>query len=262
VLIPFASEVDAILLSSLPGEMGGAAFADILFGKFSPSGHLSVTLPNAADETSVRVRSDSDDYAEGVTVGYRWYQAMGRTPNFAFGWGLSYAEHLEVTALHLERPIGVSRPSVAVTLRWRDATSNVGVVDQVVQLYVQHKQPMARNFRQLAGFGKVENLQLGVEQSAKIYFESPTTWGSAPGDRDAFDADWQDVTEYSLFISLYGSADTRLAFSVDTSTGDFNFVAEHDFSIGPIAFDQDDVVQKHIEASSTLFNNSQPALVV
>jgi beta-glucosidase len=81
VLMPFASRVNSILLSSLPGEMGGAAFADNLFGRTSPVGHLSLTMPNAMDETSVRVNGESDDYSEGVEVGYRWYQANNKHPN-------------------------------------------------------------------------------------------------------------------------------------------------------------------------------------
>jgi beta-glucosidase len=248
VLIPFAPKVSSILYSALPGEMGGAAFADILFGKASPSGHLSLTLPNKADETSVRVHRDSDDYAEGVEVGYRWYQANGKHANFAFGWGLSYATHLELTAATLTPPAGSSRARVDVALRWRNADGRFGSVDQVVQLFVQHQGPTARNFKQLVGFAKVAELQDGEAHSASVEFEAPATWGSAPGDRDGFNANWQEVTQYALFVSLFGIEDTRALFTVDLTGGMFVAVPEHNFSRSPISFDQDAVVEMRNKA--------------
>merc|ERR1712070_486809 len=153
VLMPFASRVNSILLSSLPGEMGGAAFADNLFGRTNPAGHLSLTMPNSMDETSVRVSGDSDDYSEGIEVGYRWYQANSKHPNFAFGWGLSYAKEMKIVAATLNEPSTATRSSVSITLQVDNMPSRTsGELDQVVQLYVQHK---SRNFAQLAGFAKV-----------------------------------------------------------------------------------------------------------
>merc|ERR1719215_357579 len=86
MILSFAPLVDSILVSSLPGEMGGAAFADIFFGAASPAGHLTLMMPNSMHDTSVTVNHDSDNYNEGFEVGYRWYEAHDKHPVFCFGW--------------------------------------------------------------------------------------------------------------------------------------------------------------------------------
>jgi beta-glucosidase len=262
VLIPFKSKVNSILLSSLPGEMGGAAFADIIFGKVSPTGHLSMTLPNSMDETSVRVNGGSDDYAEGVEVGYRWYQANGKSPNFAFGWGLSYATRLLVTNASLKSPAGTARPHVAITLEWpADGQTYNGPVGQVVQIYVQHRQPHARNFQQLISFAKIESVAPGRTPTIDVAFDVPRTWGSAPGDRHGFDAGWDLVTKYTLFVSLYGVEDTRAIFTVDASDGAFKVLPEHDFTSSPLYFDQGAVVEARGRARSGSDHNEPLFLI-
>jgi beta-glucosidase len=141
VLMPFTSRVTSIVLMSLPGEMGGAAVADILLGQASPTGHLSLTMPNQMHETPVLANAMADDYAEDFEVAYRWYQAQSRHPCFAFGWGLSYAKYMQVVHAELLKPTTDQRPRVYLMLR-RDQETGTrydGTVDQVVQLYVQHE---------------------------------------------------------------------------------------------------------------------------
>jgi beta-glucosidase len=251
VLIPFADQVGAVLYSGLPGEMGAAAFADILFGRASPTGHLSLTLPNHMDETPVRVRSDLDDYSEGVIVGHRWYQANGKHPNFAFGWGLSYATRLLLS----DAQVATSGESLElnVTLRWDGASPSFGSVDQVVQVYVQHRAPAPRSYKELAGFGKVHGLESGDGCSARISFEQPQIWASAPGDRDGFDAGWDKVTEFGIFVSLFGVEDPRPVFNAHLVDGALRFEPLHDFVALPIEFDQDAVVDARLQARRQAF---------
>jgi len=246
VLVPFSEQVGAVLYSGLPGEMGAAAFADILFGRASPTGHLSLTLPNQMDETPVRVQSDSDDYSEGVIVGHRWYQANGKHPKFAFGWGLSYAAHLLLTDAQVAK--SGEALELIVTLRWDGANPNFGSVDQVVQVYVQHRAPTPRSYKELAGFGKVHGLESGDGCSAKISFERPQIWASAPGDRDGFDAGWDEVTEFGIFVSLFGVEDPRPVFNAHLADGSLRFEPLHDFVVSPIEFDQDAVVEARLQA--------------
>jgi beta-glucosidase len=92
-----------------PGEAGGEAISDILFGAVNPSGRLAMSFPrNEADLVRPRLPNlgaesgadDRIDYTEGVLVGYRWYAAKGTPAAFSFGHGLSYSRfeqtHLEV----------------------------------------------------------------------------------------------------------------------------------------------------------------------
>merc|ERR1712070_999459 len=243
VLMPFATKVKSILLSSLPGEMGGAAFVDNLFGRTNPVGHLSLTMPNSMDETTVRVSEESDEYSEGIEVGYRWYQANNKHPNFAFGWGLSYAKEMKIVSATLNEPTPDDRLSVSITLQSADVPNRTfNDLDQVVQLYVQHK---GRNFAQLAGFAKFRNLQTGEPVTSDIEFDLPREWGSAIGDKSGWAAGWVSVSDYTLFVSLHGVEDLRPLVSMKMEASAPMLTWEQDFSRqGPMRFDQDVVVQQ------------------
>lgn len=89
----------AILQMGMLGEEGGNAFADILSGKVSPSGHLTSTWPQRYEDIpggetfgGLDGNPKSDDYREGIFVGYRYYGRFRKTPRYWFGQGLSYAE--------------------------------------------------------------------------------------------------------------------------------------------------------------------------
>jgi len=241
VILDFAPLVDSILVSSLPGEMGGAAFTDLFFGKASPAGHLTLTMPNSMHETSVIVSPDSDDYAEGFEFGYRWYEAHSKRPIFCFGWGLSYARYMQVPHAEFQAPAASGRPSVKLQL-WRDsdAEDKMAAVDQVVQLYVQHKKPQARSFRELAGFGKIEGLRQKTATQAEIELDPPMIWDSEPGDKTAYDKSWIPVTEYTVFISLHGVEHATPLFTVKVDGDKYTAVPEYDFDQhGPMMFDQE-----------------------
>ena len=94
---------DAILNIWLPGQDGGAAAADLLYGKVNPSGRLAVTfpkdyfdVPGAKDfpyyDVSEGRNYDYTCYDEGVNVGYRHYLSSGIRPSYSFGYGLSYTD--------------------------------------------------------------------------------------------------------------------------------------------------------------------------
>jgi beta-glucosidase len=100
VAMPWLDKVRAVLAAWYPGQEGGRAIADILFGAVNPSGHLPITFP-ADERQSMRpalpnlgVEPDTDvtvNYTEGADVGYRWYRKHGFKPLYAFGYGLSYS---------------------------------------------------------------------------------------------------------------------------------------------------------------------------
>lgn len=97
--MPWLDEVQAVLAAWYPGQEGGQAIADVLFGKVNPSGRLPITFPRTASDfvrpTLPNLRSDpnepvSVDYTEGAEAGYRWYRMRDVQPLFPFGFGLSY----------------------------------------------------------------------------------------------------------------------------------------------------------------------------
>jgi beta-glucosidase len=99
ILMPWAPQVPAILEAFYPGIRGGAAVARILTGKVNPSGHLPISFPASPDQLAHPVLAGAGlpnetpaqvTYDEGAAIGYKWYDAKGFTPLFAFGHGLSY----------------------------------------------------------------------------------------------------------------------------------------------------------------------------
>ncbi|WP_445620047.1 beta-glucosidase [Kushneria sp. Sum13] len=100
VAMPWRDDVAAIVEAWYPGQRGGEAIANVLFGQKNPSGRLPVTFPQD-DEQLPRPQVpgltignsaffDVDYNREGADVGYRWFEREGKTPLYAFGHGLSY----------------------------------------------------------------------------------------------------------------------------------------------------------------------------
>jgi beta-glucosidase len=118
---------DAVLLVWYPGEEGGNAVADIIFGKVSPSGKLPVTFPRSYDQLP--------PYADYSMKG-RTYRYMSAEPLYPFGFGLSYTRFaysdIQVSKAKIKKKENVS---VAVTL------TNTGKMasDEVAELYVTHE---------------------------------------------------------------------------------------------------------------------------
>jgi beta-glucosidase len=126
--VNFAEErASAVLQAWYPGEEGGSALADVLFGDVSPAGRLPVTFPRSAADLP-----RFDDYA----VRGHTYRYLETEPLYPFGFGLSYAR-FEYAALKL----GHARAAVSAELELPVTVEvkNTGMVasDEVVQLYVR-----------------------------------------------------------------------------------------------------------------------------
>ncbi|KAK9651161.1 hypothetical protein V6Z96_004343 [Aspergillus fumigatus] len=89
--------VKAVLVAHLPGQEAGWSLTDVLFGDYSPSGHLPYTIPRAESDypSSVGLLSQpivqiQDTYTEGLYIDYRHFLKANITPRYPFGHGLSY----------------------------------------------------------------------------------------------------------------------------------------------------------------------------
>lgn len=89
--------VKSVLFAHLPGQEAGNAVADILFGDYSPSGHLPYTIPKAESDyaSSMDLINDpigqiQDEFSEGLFIDYRYFQKEKVTPRYHFGHGISY----------------------------------------------------------------------------------------------------------------------------------------------------------------------------
>ena len=93
VELPFADRVDAILNMVLPGQNGGTAVYDLLFGIKNPCGKLAETWPMRYEDVPGHEtfgKGINEIYAEGTEVGYRYYNRHNIPVRFPFGFGLSY----------------------------------------------------------------------------------------------------------------------------------------------------------------------------
>ena len=165
-LSPLA-EVRNILLLSQLGVETGSILADLLLGKSYPSGKLTTTWSAWEDYASVGEFGEKDDtrYTEGVYVGYRYFDSVGKKALFPFGFGLGYT-HFEVKAGQAAGEAG--KISVAASVR------NIGgfAGKEVAQLYVSAPQGrLDKPFQTLAAFEKTDELQPGEEQTLTLSFD-------------------------------------------------------------------------------------------
>lgn len=158
--MPWASQVEAILEGYLPGQAGGGALADILFGKVNPSGKLSESFPLRLEDNpsylSFPGYADRVEYGEGIYVGYRYYDKRKMDVLFPFGHGLSYTQFAYSDLSVSSDRIGENDPlTVTVTIQ----NTGTAAGREVVQLYLAY--PAARINRvpqELKGFAKVDLL--------------------------------------------------------------------------------------------------------
>jgi beta-glucosidase len=163
---------DAVLFAWYPGEQGGAAVADIIFGDLAPSGKLPITFPASTDQLP-----PYEDYA----MKGRTYRYMEQKPQYPFGFGLSYTS-FRFDSLTLSA--GCISEGGAVTAAV--ALTNAGTVDadDVVQIYIakanrEAGDPIAslRAFRRVAvRAGATVNLEFELPASA---FESVNAAGES-----------------------------------------------------------------------------------
>jgi beta-glucosidase len=169
------NQVDGLVEAFYPGQLGGQALAEILFGDVNPSGKLPITMEKRAQDNPayatfpnpVNQHPDSISYSEGVFVGYRGYDQSGIQPLFPFGFGLSYTtfqfSNLSVTPTYN----GTGTVTVSFTV------TNTGKMDgyEVAQLYVGEKSaPVPRPPRELKGFQKVF-LKAGASQQVTLHLD-------------------------------------------------------------------------------------------
>jgi beta-glucosidase len=136
VLMPWADDVDAILVVGLPGQEGGDAVADALLGLREPAGRLVTTWPAADEAAPAWVVEPTDlqlEYTDGSFIGYRGFHAgRAEAPAFWLGAGEGYGAW-EYDGAELVGPTDGAAPTVSVTVRNTSARNS----RELVQVYLQ-----------------------------------------------------------------------------------------------------------------------------
>lgn len=203
---PWLGKVPALLEAFFPGQEGGNAIAEILFGKCNPSGKLPFSFIRGYDQTpAYKGYMDKNlqvPYSEGIFVGYRFLEKNNLTPAFPFGFGLSYTT-FSYSGL---RVVKDNEGTYKVTLKVKN-TGKVGG-SEIVQLYVaDDHSKIARPVKELKGFAKV-TLDPGQEKEITMQLNSRSfAW------YDVSKKDWR--VEPGNFVIMAGSSSTDIRLKTD-----------------------------------------------
>jgi beta-glucosidase len=200
ILMPWLSQVGAVLQAWYPGQRGGPAIAKILTGQVSPSGRLPITFPAGVDQLprpaipgfdpnnrkplglGMKVEPFTVPFPEGADVGYRWFEKKKAKPLFAFGHGLTY------TTFGYFKLATQGGEGLTATFTLTNSGARDGV--EVAQLYVA---PPGRTHR-LAGWARVtlkpgESRQVTITADPRLlasYDEKAGAWRRAAGHYDIY----------------------------------------------------------------------------
>ena len=165
-----ADNIRAVLNISQPGQEGGTAVADILFGKAVPEGKLTATwaeryedYPCADSFSYLNGNLEKEEYREGIYVGYRYFDSFGVKPLFPFGHGLSYTS-FEMKFHEIKAKENALGAEVTVTNTGKSYAGR-----EVIQVYVSlPRTGTEKEYRRLAGFRKTDSLKPGESQNVVV----------------------------------------------------------------------------------------------
>jgi beta-glucosidase len=192
----WVDHVPALLEAWYPGQSGGTALAQLLFGEFDPSGRLPISIErrwedNATHDTYYPNDGDKKvEYREGVFVGYRHFDKSTVKPLFPFGYGLSYTS-FAYKNLSISSPTSDQQVSVAFDVTNTGTRTGADIAEIFVG---DHHAPVPRPIKELKGFvkvslhpGETKNVAVKLDRRAFSYYDVKRHgWAIAPGDFDIF----------------------------------------------------------------------------
>ena len=169
--MPWVSDCPALLQVWLPGQEGGRAISNVLFGNVNPSGKLPVTFPKVLEDNPSYGHYPGDDdvvYNEGIYVGYRYYDTKDVTPLFPFGHGLSYTK-FEYKSLECPKDVQ-SLENIVINFTVKNIGQTKG--QEVVQCYIRDiDSSLDRPFKELKAFHKLDLLP-GESKTVNLSLDS------------------------------------------------------------------------------------------
>ncbi len=180
-----AEHADALVYSWLPGDQGGNALGDLLFGDANFSGHLPVTMPRALGQVPLSYDALPTGRPKAGPYTSR-YVDQENTPLFPFGYGLSYTQ-FSYGAPTLDS--ATLRPDGTLHISVRVANEGARKGAAVPQLYVHDElASVSRPMRQLKGFarvmldpGETRSVTFTLTPQDLAFMRRDMTWGTEPG---------------------------------------------------------------------------------
>ncbi len=165
-LTPVCDKVENILVLSQLGVETGYTLANILLGKENPSGKLTTTWAAQEDYCQIGEFGEEEDtgYNEGIYVGYRYFDTVGKKALYPFGFGLSYTT-FEVA------PENVCVDGELVKVCAKVTNTGFCAGKEVVQVYLSKPQgALDQPYQELAGFAKTNELKAGECEEVTVCF--------------------------------------------------------------------------------------------
>ncbi|MGA8617933.1 MAG: glycoside hydrolase family 3 C-terminal domain-containing protein [Candidatus Sulfotelmatobacter sp.] len=190
--------VPALLQAWYPGQEGGTALAQLLFGDFDPSGRLPISIERRWEDNAVhdsyypKPGERKVEYREGVFVGYRHFDKSQIKPLFPFGYGMSYTA-FAYKNLTVSPTAASGDRQVMVGFDVTNTGARSGA--EVAEVYVGDRHTsVPRPVKELKGFAKVElnpgetkHLQVTLDRRAFSYYDVKNhKWTITPGDFDIY----------------------------------------------------------------------------
>jgi beta-glucosidase len=206
--------VPAVFMNWYPGQEGGRALANLLFGQASPEGKLPISLDRSWEENPThdsyypnRQSKTQVQYSEGLFVGYRYYTTMDKHPLFPFGFGLTYTNF---AFSNLKLITDRTKPH---TLDISFDLKNIGLRkgSDVAQVYVGLNSPEPRRpVKELKAFQKVQlapgetqHVHLVLdERSLSLYDTKIHDWRTASGPVHVYVGDSSESSPLKDVVSM------------------------------------------------------------
>jgi beta-glucosidase len=150
-----AEHIPAIVEAWEPGEKGGQAVADVLFGDYNPSGRLAITIPRGVGQLPAyyNYKMSKSYWVNGGWTHTKGYVDMPGTPLYPFGYGLSYT-NFQYSNLRVEPATILPQGNTRVSVDVENTGKQAGV--ETAQLYIRERfTPVATPVEQLRGFERV-----------------------------------------------------------------------------------------------------------
>jgi beta-glucosidase len=186
-------KVPGLIHAWYPGQEGGRALAQILFGEYSPSGKLPASFERRWEDNATfnsyypKAGEKRVEYKEGVFLGYRQFDRSEAKPLFPFGFGLSYTtfrySNLKVTP----SSSSIGSP-ISVTFDLTNTGSRTGA--EIAELYVGDSHAsVPRPVKELKGFakanlrpGETRHISLSLDRRAFSFYDvTKKGWNAEPG---------------------------------------------------------------------------------
>ncbi|MBB6239618.1 beta-glucosidase [Pedobacter sp. AK013] len=196
VSMPWINKVPAIMQGWYLGSEAGNALADVISGEVNPSGKLPFSFPKKLEDNAahfygkISYPGDSINqfYKEDILVGYRWFDTKKISPQFSFGYGLSYTS-FDLGPLSSDKKLYSKSDTVRISFTVKNTGAKYGA--EVVQLYVHDPVcTVTRPVKELKAFEKVF-LKPGETKTVEVrlkvadlafYDETKKNWNVEAGD--------------------------------------------------------------------------------